>query len=171
MNNPLKGFICSCCGEYHDSLPLSYAIDAPIYWFGIPEKERRKRCKLTSDLCAIDEKHFFIRGCLEIPIKNGQELFDWNVWVSLSKENYDLTNKLWKTRGREKSEPMFGWLSTRLPYEPDTINLKTLIHIRPVGIRLFIEVEPTDHPLAVEQREGITNHRVKEIAEMMLHNR
>lgn len=64
---------------------------------------------------------------------------------------------------------MFGWLATRLPYEPDTINLKTMVYIRRVGIRPYIELEPTDHPLAVEQRRGITIGRVQEIAEMILH--
>jgi len=30
-------------------------------------------------------------------------------------------------------------------------------------------LEPTDHPLAVEQRHGITMARVQEITEMILH--
>lgn len=29
----------------------------------------------------------------------------------------------------------------------------------------YIELEPTEHPLAMEQREGITMERVKQIAE------
>lgn len=39
----------------------------------------------------------------------------------------------------------------------------------PDGPRPFIELEPTDHPLAVEQRTGITQDRVREIAEAVLH--
>ena len=34
----------------------------------------------------------------------------------------------------------------------------------------MIELEPTDHPLAVEQREGITLARVIEFAERVLHD-
>jgi hypothetical protein len=49
------------------------------------------------------------------------------------------------------------------------LNLKTHVHARPVGQRPFIELEPTDHPLAVEQRSGITMARVREIAAAMLH--
>jgi hypothetical protein len=26
------GFTCSCCGERHDELPLSYHLPAPVYW-------------------------------------------------------------------------------------------------------------------------------------------
>ena len=40
---------------------------------------------------------------------------------------------------------------------------------QPVGERPLIELEPTDHPLAVEEREGITLARVRAIAERVLH--
>jgi hypothetical protein len=39
----------------------------------------------------------------------------------------------------------------------------------PVGQRPLVELEPTDHPLAVEQREGITIARVQEFAELLQH--
>lgn len=41
---------------------------------------------------------------------------------------------------------------------------------RPIGHCPFIELEPTDHPLATEQRNGITMDRVREIAEALLHS-
>ena len=38
------------------------------------------------------------------------------------------------------------------------------VHLRDDGVRPYIELEPTDHPLAVEQRSnGITVDRVAEI--------
>jgi hypothetical protein len=65
---------------------------------------------------------------------------------------------------------MVGWLMANLScYEPSTLNLATVVHTRPVGLRPLVELEPTDHPLAVEQREGITLARVQEIAEQNLH--
>lgn len=45
-----------------------------------------------------------------------------------------------------------------------------MIHPRADGIRPYIELEPTDHPLAVEFREGITMERVQEIAEQLCLN-
>jgi hypothetical protein len=59
--------------------------------------------------------------------------------------------------------PFFGWLSAEVPFYPSTENLKTRVHLRDSGIRPFIELEPTNHPLAVEQRAGITADRVAEI--------
>jgi hypothetical protein len=36
-------------------------------------------------------------------------------------------------------------------------------------MRAAIELEPTDHPLAVEQREGITVDRWKQLVARVLH--
>ena len=89
--------------------------------------------------------------------------------LSQSEKNFKLTIELMDTEGRESEEPYFGWLSNNLHLYPDTTNLKTHVHTQPVGFAPIIELEQTDHPLAVEQREGITLDRVKEIAAMILH--
>lgn len=81
-------------------------------------------------------------------------------------------SELRETVLREREPPYFGWLSTELPcYENDTFLLKTNVHTRPVGGRPFVEMEPTDHPLAVEQRNGITSKRIQEVAECVRHKR
>lgn len=127
-------------------------------------------CVMSSDQCVIAGEHFFVYGLIEIPVIGTTETFTWGVWVSLSRDNFARMARLWETPGRENEPPYFGWLSTILPaYEPTTLNLKTNLHTRPVGIRPAIELEPTDHPLAVEQRTGITRARVQELAELLLH--
>jgi Uncharacterized protein conserved in bacteria (DUF2199). len=125
---------------------------------------------LSPDQCVIRRQAFFVHGLIEIPVTDTDEIFAWGVWVSLSEEKFTRVTRLWNTAGRETEPPYFGWLSTELQlYSPTTIELKTNVHGRPVGERPFIELEPTDHPLAVEQRTGITRARVQEIAETLLH--
>ncbi|MDR0345079.1 MAG: DUF2199 domain-containing protein [Nocardiopsaceae bacterium] len=94
----------------------------------------------------------------------------WGVWVSLGRASFQRMVSLWTTPGREGEPPSFGWLSTELPlYQTSTLELKTHVHMQRVGQRPLVEVEPTDHPLDVEQRTGITLARVQEIAEALLH--
>jgi len=164
----LKGYTCSCCGEYYDELPTSYGTAAPAYYEFAPPDEREKRFKLSEDLCVMDNEHYFIRGCVEIPIIGTTEEFLWGVWVSLSKANYLKVNECWNKS--ELLEPMIGWFSTALPCYPDTLNLKAKVHHRKDEFRPYIELEPTDHPLAVEQRDGITIERVQHIAEQLCVN-
>jgi len=166
----VNGYTCATCGGFHAGLPLAYGAAAPLLWESIPENEREERGVLTSDLCAVDKEHFFILGRLEIPIIDEAGEFSWNVWVSLSKDSFKRVTELWDTEGREKEPPYFGWLSTSLPCYPDTLNLKAHVHTRSVGMRPYVELEPTDHPLAVEQRTGISIERVQEIAECVLHS-
>lgn len=162
------GYTCGTCGAVHDTLPMSFGPHAPYPWFDVPESERADRCLLDDDLCAIDE-HRFVRGRIEIPVSDGSEPFVWLAWVSLSAVNFERTVDLWEQAGRECEPPYFGWLMTALPYTPSTLGLKTHVQTRPIGKRPSIELERTDHPLAIEQRDGITMARVREIAESILH--
>lgn len=162
---------CSTCGETHDGLPFTFGSPAPAMWFGLPEDERDARAELSSDQCIIDEKWFFILGRIEIPVTDADENFYWLAWVSVSEANFLRMSELWETPGRENEPPYFGWLNTSLPcYDESTIDVKTNLHTRPIGERPLIELEPTDHPLAVEQRNGINLARVQQIAEQCLHS-
>lgn len=165
----MSGYLCRTCGERHQEPALHYGFDAPAYWYGVPEQDRPSRCLLSTDLCVIDDQYFFILGNLELPIVGSAERFSWDVWVSLSVGNFARAGEVWEHPGREAEPPYFGWLSSSVPGYPDTINLKTMVHTRPIGIRPRIELEPTDHPLAVEQREGVTWDRIREIAERLRH--
>ncbi|MDF2066643.1 DUF2199 domain-containing protein [Bacillus sp. Cr_A10] len=154
----IKGYTCNCCGEYHEELPTSYGIPAPVYYYDVALEELNNRFELDDDLCIMDNEHFFIRGCIEIPIISTTEYLIWGVWVSISEANFNKTNVHWDKQ--ELLEPMLGWLSTALPCYPDTVNLKAMVHFRPNGMRPYIELEPTNHPLAVEYRNGVTIERV-----------
>jgi hypothetical protein len=149
-------------------VPLDWAVEAPAYWHGLPEHEREKRGNLSSDLCFADEHHF-IRGVIEIPIVSYDDCFRWGVWVSLSKESFERALELWDQEVTENEQPRFGWLNTNLPLYPPTLSLKTHVHFRGGNLRPSIELEPTDHPLAVDQRRGITIERVQEIAAALFH--
>ena len=165
----MHGYVCRVCGQYHEGLPLSYGTDAPAAWYAIPDRQRRRRTRLSSDHCVIDNQYYFIVGNIDIPILEADEVFRWSVWVSLSEQNFRRASELWYQAGRESEPPYFGWLDTSLPGYPETRGLKTHVHTQPVGQRPLIELEPTDHPLAVEQRNGITWDRVQELAEIVLH--
>ena len=45
-----------------------------------------------------------------------------------------------------------------------------MVHTRKIGLRPLIELEATGHALALEQRDGITLARVREIGETMYHH-
>lgn len=162
-------FQCSCCGETHNGPPLAWHFNAPALWASLAPADQQARGELTPDVCIVDGEHFFIRALVEIPVIDGEGPFAFGVWVSLSQSNFDRVIALWTDEGREKEPPYFGWLSNSIPTYPETLSLKTLIHTRSVGLRPIVELGETTHPLSLEQRNGITEARVREIAEIFLH--
>ncbi len=151
---------CTVCGEQHDDLPDIGADRPDLYW-DIPEEERARRIALTSDTCILDNEHYFIRGVLAIPVHELPRSFGFGVWVSQKRENFFTYRK-----HPDSSDigPFFGWLCTRIAYYPvSTQSLKTRAHFRSAGLRPLIELEPTDHPLAVDQRNGISLAKAWEI--------
>jgi hypothetical protein len=162
------GYFCSCCGQQHAELPFSYGALAPAYWD--ENMKDGERTILGGEQCVIGGEQFYVRARLVLPVLDSPDEFDWGVWVSVSKPSFARICDLWTDPERIKEPPYFGWLATELPiYEPTTLNLKTRLQSQAIGVRPTIELEPTDHPLAVEQRTGITMARVQAIAEMLLH--
>src|SRR5262245_56756972 len=115
-------FTCPKCGRSHQGFPnLHYA--SPNYVNQIPEYERPKRVFLTEDLCVIDDKDFFVRCRLLLPVRGISEEFGWGVWSTLSEANFHRYQQHFD-EDMSGCSPMFGYLSNRLPDYPDTLNLR-----------------------------------------------
>lgn len=163
-------FHCGTCGKLHTELP-AFHFGGPAQLGLVPRDEVEARVELTDDGCTIDldGRHRFIRGQLEIPIRGTEDHLTWSVWCSLSEESFERYAALFDDRARPAGESFFAWLCNALPDYPDTMFLKARVHVRPYPLRPWVELEPTDHPLAVEQREGMTRERAIALAERLLH--
>jgi hypothetical protein len=150
-------FYCKDCDKEHEGLP-DLGMDHPDPYLEVPEDEREERTTYSLDRCTVTdedgETHYFIRGVIFIPIKGQENPFGIGVWVSQSEKNFD---RYLEDDEDMVDEPTFGWLVNRVGfYEKDTFLLKTRVHFSGGRRRPTIELEPTDHPFAVDQREGIT---------------
>lgn len=161
-------YTCQTCGEVHEGIP-DIGFDAPIYYYQISPEERPRRVSLSEDFCSINDEDFFIRTCLEIPIRGYEESFMWGVWVSLSRPNFERYRAIFEEDPPEGEGPYFGWLSNRIEPYPDTLNLKTRVNLQRDGARPRLELEPTDHPLAVHHREGIELEDLLKLIDDRLH--
>lgn len=165
-----KGTIyqCSCCGQVYDELPLTFGNDFPDYYFSIPHSEREARIEIKESLCVVDDKHFFHRGRLTLPIVDrGQDLV-FNVWTSISEDNFIKRNNLWNSSERVNEDPYFGWLQTTIPTYGDTLNLKTIAIENEAGLIPTIKMIEDNHPLTVDQKNGITFDKALKIVDFIL---
>ncbi len=135
--------------------------------------QERSDGELNADACVLplpEQTFYFLRGHLQIPVLDGDlQTFTWSVWVSLSEANMRALASRWDDLDRTALPTMFGWLSTVLtPYQPATTNLATNVMTRAPGLVPLIHLNPGDeHPLAQEQRNGITMHRVAELNRLL----
>lgn len=163
------GFACTICGKHHDVLPLSYSIKAPKAALEIPGDQLEQRVLLTPDQCVVDGKAFYLRGRIPVPVVGLDEPFIWGVWAEVSPKDFIRTIELWKVEGRETQQPFPGWLDTDMPIFGNTLNLEVDVWTQPVGRRPHFLLIDEEHPLAIEQKNGISMQRAEQIAEQMLH--
>lgn len=155
---------CSCCGKEFSSLPFAYALDEPDPWVAIPEAERSHRAVLWTDTCVIDGREYFVRGRIVIPVIGSEAPFIWGCWASVSKADFERFGRLWDVEVREHEPPMPARIASDIPIYPGTFDLKCNIVFKNARRRPSFEIATVGHPLAIEQRDGITLARVKEIA-------
>lgn len=158
----MSKFICSVCGEEHEGLP-ALGLHKPDYWLSLTP-EQQDQGKIDTDLCMTHDGHFFIRCVLEIPIVDGPEkTLEFGPWASLSGANFDRYIQTFADPDQSKLGSMFGWFSNNLRGFPGSLNLKCQIWPQDNKQRPLVELEPTDHPLSVAQRDGITFARALEL--------
>ncbi|MBX3189627.1 MAG: DUF2199 domain-containing protein [Labilithrix sp.] len=159
---------CTLCEDDHEGIP-DLGMHAPDPYLEVPEAERAERTTFTLDRCTVrdpdGEMHYFIRGVIEIPIHGHDDFFGLGVWVSQSRANYERYER------DEEMSDTFGWLVNEIAhYTEPTWLLKVRVCFRDGGRRPLVELEPTDHPLALEQRTGVSLDRVWEIVHKYLPN-
>jgi len=160
---------CSSCDKVHEGSP-SFAFNAPWYYQQLPDQERTQ-AELTTDTCIITHSgstERFIRVVLEIPIHGVSDPFLWGVWVSLSEQNYQHYLETWWEP--DANTCFFGWFANRLPCYPDTLGLKSMVHLRPDGNRPYLDLERNGHPLVEHLYTGMSIQQAQEIAEHIMHS-
>lgn len=162
---------CGCCGKQFSTLPEGWAFKAPDAWVALSAAERARSGKCDADLCHIKGTGFFVRGGLEVPIIGHDERYIWGVWARVAENSFWRILDLWNAPDAESEPPIAGWLATAIEIYPALLDLPASLRLRTNNKRPAITLEVAQHPLAIEQRQGITIERVLEItAALSPHN-
>ncbi|MFY2822717.1 DUF2199 domain-containing protein [Ruegeria sp. MALMAid1280] len=151
-------YTCVCCGLPQRGTP-SFGYDMPIEVFDIPESERPERVWLDPDVCVIDDKKFFVKGLLDIPIQGVKEPLSWGLWVTQTQAELEAYED---TRGTDRSGVVTsGQITVTMPgYEGfdrhgNNHVLNCELVGQPKGLRPLIKLRPTLHVLYDDATSGI----------------
>ena len=164
----MNGFWCSCCGQWHDEMPMDFVYPPPQSLVGTRENPL-PGATITSDWCITGDREYLVRCCLNLPVIDGPRAFSYGVWSSVSEKSFHRIMELWNDARCAEELPYFSYLLINIGGYPKTWGLEATLVTHSVTDRPLLYLAPSDHPLAVEQREGITIARAQEIAEQMLH--
>jgi hypothetical protein len=166
---PANQFSCISCGGYHQGLPRAFSVPEPLSWH---DPAREATSTLGPEQCRLDlpsGSHYYLRADLELPVHGeGEEPVVLTVWVSLSVESMRDVIRRSDDEERATGDSYFGYFSNELPTHPGSYLIKCRVHMQKPGLRPLLQLEPTEHPLSLDQRRGITAHRAAEIAEAFL---
>lgn len=163
---------CGSCDEIHEGSP-SFGFDEPDHYACLTDEQKAVNARITSDFCEItfeDRTDFFIRALLEVPIHGVSEPFLWGVWVSISQKSYERYVETYDAP--VEGDGFFGWVCNSIPWYPETRNLASDIYVQTVGLRPLLRLHSgstDDHPLILDQVNGITAAKAQQIAEFVLH--
>jgi hypothetical protein len=151
-----SGYVCRACGQHHTGLPLAWGADAPEVLRQVPRPEWRSRVKLTSDVCRLDRRRYFVRACLMVPIRERGDAFGHLVWVELARDTYRDVRSVWRELRGKPFPPYAGQLASALPYAQPTLGTRVTLHWTGSGRRPDAVVDPSQHEVGRDQREGIS---------------
>lgn len=174
--NPLE-FLCEECGETHTDLSFSFALPALITGWSQEELENRVHFndRPKTDLIVVDDKHFFIRCILEIPIRKSEECMTFGVWQTLSEENFFKYQSAYFSDDRANTET-FSWHTPRISeylWEDENchlISLGSTLLWRAPPLRPLVFINECDHPLYEDQKNGISQKKALKIASDCVHS-
>ncbi|MDR1767861.1 MAG: DUF2199 domain-containing protein [Propionibacteriaceae bacterium] len=163
--------LCPECQLDHSDVVWLLGPSAPDAWTSATTGERME-AELTPDICILPYRgrmRFFIRGHIQLPIA-GRDPFVWSVWAEVDEAAMDSMLRTWNHPNRAGLPQLAGRIANELPYEQPTRELPVMIANRDPGmVPLLMVSKGCGHVLAWEQRDGVTQHRVAQLAERLAH--
>ena len=160
--------VCPDCGAEYDLSDMEPSYQWPDAYLAVPVEERAFRTLPSKDACGVRDaedicRQYFLRVSLPIPVRGEQEPCSWGVLVEIDATANARTRELWDDPEQHKEPQFQGTLANALKGYEHTMGLEGHVQLTgPTSVPTFTLPLGLDHPLAIEQREGVFPERVVE---------
>jgi len=102
-------------------------------------------------------------------VEGRDEPLSWGIWVEVSHANWARANELWEDPLQHEEPPFSGKLANNIWGCSPTQGLPGLVQLDSPERIPFFTLARSEHPLCVQQREGVSETQVLEWLEPILH--
>jgi hypothetical protein len=176
---------CAHCGESHDISVMEPSMKRPEPLLSVPEDERGTATYESKNVCILfaetpkslfarltarpQSHRYFLRVLLPFEVEGRDLPLSWGLWVEVSERQYERVMDLWDDPQQHREPPFEAVLANNLWDYPPAEGLPGLVHLQgPDSIPKFF-LSAGSHPLVVEQHHGVTEARVLEWLDPILH--
>jgi hypothetical protein len=159
---------CATCGEEHELLAMEPSYAWPDAYYEVPKKQRKYLTNFSKDDGRIrnaddTERRHFLRVLLSVPIHGEEHDVAWGLWVEVSDADWERAYDLWDDPKQGDEPPFPARLANALRGYEGTVGLPGRVRLTSPTTAPLFEFDPeVDHPLAREQRAGVSRDRVVE---------
>lgn len=114
MTESTTRFVCGCCGQTFEDWPPDVSFVRPDVVWKMDPDQRKDRVWESSDLCALDDNTFFIRGVLYLPLREHDDKWGIGLWAQVSQEDFERYMRLYNEDGVDEA-PFEGSIANRMP--------------------------------------------------------
>jgi len=145
---------CPCCDKEIEPHQMDVAFNLPDAIFELSKEQRDTRAKTHTDLCSLDDKQFYIRGVIYLPVQQLSFNFGWGVWAEVSEDTFYKYLQIYEIDGSNES-PSAGVLAN-LPPDYSKTRQPPEIHFGPSDKRPVFTPAPSESEFYTEYIGGLT---------------
>lgn len=160
MNNDVE--TCQQCGEIHALESLELTFFRPDAVIELSGDERSRDVRESNDLCVMRNDRHFVRATLPLPVHGDDNPYRLGVWVETSEATFRRIRELWLDDNQAHEPPFDVTLANSIPTVPETRGLTALLRLTGPKTRPEVFIAASTHPMADQQRGGISRHRAFE---------
>lgn len=159
--------MCSCCGKFVPSSDIELSFQRPDEIAEMDEDEIQQRCRFNDDIYILDDKRYFIRCTLPLPVHERIEPYAIGAWAEVEENDFGKIWHLWEDENQAQFPPISALLANKVPLTKESQGCKILIRLTGPSTRPEIEILDPECSLHREQTCGIAVHRASEYSDLV----
>ena len=157
---------CPCCEKLVPAEDMELSYRKPDAVACMDQEDIDAQCKYTDDYYACEEKYFYIRGILPLPVLEAGRNYHLGVWVQVSSNSFNKIWDLWDDKNQSNEPPIRALLANDIHLHENTQNIEVEIQLTGPTSRPNVIVKDHESSLYKEQQHGIAIHRASEYSDL-----